>query len=100
LVAVNAVWLIMTLLSPKPPLHAEEAYAKCREAIRRMRPEAARIQFPTGDLIRVTRRNSVHRVVRGYYVAPAATVHTNYACELTALPGSSGFKVDTIVFQP
>jgi hypothetical protein len=100
LVAINAVWLVVTLRSPPPPLRTEEAYGECRAAIRRVRPEAARIQFPTADLIRVTRRDSVHHVVRGYYVAPAATFNTNYTCELSVVAGSTAFRVDTIVFPP
>ena len=99
-VALNVIWLVVTLVAPKPPLRADEAYGECRAALRRMRPEAARIPFPTGDLIRVTRRDSIHVVVRGYYVAATATLHTNYTCELTTVPGSIAFKVDTIVLQP
>jgi hypothetical protein len=92
--------LIVTLVGPKAPLRADEAYAACRAAIRKARPEAARIPFPTGDLIRVTRSDSVHHTVRGYYVVAGGARQTRYDCQLTALAGSAGWTIDTIVFRP
>lgn len=64
-----------------------------------MRPEASRIPFPTADLIRVTRRDSAHNVVRGYYIAPPATRQTRYVCQVSALQGSNAWRVDTIEFE-
>jgi hypothetical protein len=100
LVAINVTWLVMTIVAPKPPVRVDEAYAECRAAVRRLRPEAARIPFPTTDLIRVTRRDSVHHTVRGYYVAPPGTTQTRYSCEVSAPSQSRGWKVDTVAFQP
>jgi hypothetical protein len=100
LVAINVIWLVTTIVAPKPPVRTDEAYAECRAAVRRLRLEASRIPFPTADLIRVTRHDSVHHTVRGYYVAPSNTNQTRYTCEVSALPESRGWKVDTIVFQP
>jgi hypothetical protein len=100
LVAVNVIWLVVTIVAPRAPVRADEAYAECRAAVRRLRPEAARIPFPTADLIRVTRRDSVHHTVRGYYLAPPGTTQTRYTCDVSALSRSGGWKVDTIAFQP
>jgi hypothetical protein len=100
LFAINVIWLVMTMLAPKPPVRADEVYAECRAAVRRLRPEAARIPFPTADLIRITRRDSVHHTVRGYYLAPPGTTQTRYTCDVSALSQSGGWKVDTIAFQP
>ena len=91
---------MMTIVRPKTPDRADEAYAECRAAVRNLRPDAARIPFPTADLIRVSRRDSVLYTVRGYYLAPPGTSQTRYTCDVTALPESRGWKVDTIAFQP
>jgi len=100
LVAINVIWLMVTILGRTPAVRVDEAYGECRAAVRRMRPEAARIPFPTADLIRVTRRDSVHNVVRGYYIAPPSTRQTRYVCEVSDLARGSGWRVDTIVFEP
>ena len=100
MVAINVIWLLVTIVWPKPPVRTAEAYAECRAAVRRLRPEAARIQFPTVDLIRVTRRDSVHHRVRGYFIAPPATRQTKYVCDVSAGSGSGGWKVDDLVVQP
>ena len=100
LVAINVIWLVMTIVAPKPPVRADEAYAECRAAVRRLRPEAARIPFPAADLIRVTRHDSVHHTVRGYFLAPPGTTQTRYTCDVSASSESSGWKVDTVAFQP
>jgi len=90
----------MTIVAPKPPVRADEAYAECRAAVRRLRPDAARIPFPTADLIRVTRHDSVHHTVRGYYLVPPGTSQTMYTCDVSALSESRGWKVDTVAFHP
>lgn len=99
MVAINVVWLIATIVSPKPSDRADEAYAECRAAIRRARPEAARIPFPTGDLVRVARRDDVHYTVRGYYATTPGTHQTRYVCEVTAVAGSPKWTVDRITVQ-
>jgi hypothetical protein len=99
-VAINVLWLVMAIVSPKPPIRSDEAYAECRAALRKLRPEAARIPFPTGDLVRVTRRDSVRHEVRGYYVVPPGTRHTRYTCEVRVLPGSGAWKIDSISVAP
>lgn len=90
----------MTIVTPHAPDRADEAYATCRAAVRKLRPDAARIPFPTADLIRVTRRDSGLYTVRGYYLAPPGTSQTRYTCDVSALSESRGWKVDTIAFQP
>jgi len=95
-VAINIVWLVMTMTTQRRPLRAEEAYGECRAAVRRMRPEAARLTFPTADLIRVARRDAV-REVRGYYVPRPDGRQQRYVCDVTELP--RGWKVDTIMFE-
>jgi len=99
LLAINVIWLVATLVAPRHPIRADEAYAECRAAIRKARPEAARIPFPTGDLIRVTRRDSVHHTVRGYFVAPPNTHQTRYVCELSAVPGTTKWTVDSLMVE-
>jgi hypothetical protein len=99
-VAINAIWLVTTIVSPEPPIRSDEAYAECRAAVRARRPEAARIPFPTGDLIRVTRRDAIHYEVRGYYIVPPGDRQTRYTCEVSVLPDSSTWKVDSVSVAP
>lgn len=98
LVVINVVWLVMTVRAEHPPDHAEEAYGECRAAIRKLRPEAARIAFPTRDLIRISRRDAAHRTIRGYYVAPGAAHPTWYTCEMRATAEPTWWGVDSVVF--
>ena len=100
LLVVNVVWLVLRLDAPPPAITVEDAYAACRSAIRRLRPEAARIPFPTADLIRVSRGRSGRVVVRGYYVASPTAKHTRYTCELASTSQRGRLGIDTIVVQP
>ena len=99
LVAINVVWLVMTMRSTTPSGIEDEAYAECRAAVRRLRPEASRIPFPTRDLVRVSRRDSMHHTVRGYYELRAAGGQRWYRCEVNQLPGVPAWKVDSVLFE-
>jgi hypothetical protein len=73
------------------------AYAECRTAVRRSRADAARIPFPTTDLVRVSRHDSTRYRVRGFF-APRTGAPVWYRCELTYL-ADDRWRVDSVVID-
>ena len=98
LVALNAAWLYHDVRAERPDRLHDEAYADCRNAVRRAREDAARIPFPTRDLVRVTARDEQHVTVRGFYEPRGGAKATWYRCELASL-GDHRWRVDTLVFD-
>ena len=96
-VALNAVWLYHDVASDRMETRHDEAYAECRSAIRRSRPDAARIPFPTTDLIRVSQDDSAHFRVSGFF-APRGAPSVWYRCELSRL-AEQRWRIDRLVFD-
>ena len=97
LVVANAVWLMANVRARPRVDRTVEAYAECRAAIRHVRPEAARIPFPTGDLIRVSQQRLNRYTVRGFFEPRGSTRPEWYTCVMSE--ESAGWRVDTLTFD-
>ena len=97
LVVLNVVWLVLYVRARPHDDRTVEAYAECRAAIRRLRPDAARIPFPTGDLIRVSERPSARYAIRGFFEPRGRTRPVWYRCVTSDDVGR--WHVDSLTFD-
>ena len=97
-VALNAAWLYHDVTSDGMESGYNAAYAECRTAVRRSRADAARIPFPTTDLVHVSRHDSTRYRVRGFFAPRTAVAPVWYRCELTYL-AEHRWRVDSVVFD-
>jgi hypothetical protein len=97
LVVLNVVWLVMYVRARPHDDRTVEAYAECRAAIRQLRPDAARIPFPTGDLIRVSERRSARYAIRGFFEPRGRPRPVWYRCVTSH--GVGRWHVDSLTFD-
>jgi len=94
LALVNLVWLVVASGRGDSSSFDVAAYAECRSALRRQRPDRGLIRFPTMDLIRI-KHDDARYVVRGFFETKGGRRRTWYSCVASA--SANGWRVESLV---